>query len=329
MTSTNKPLQYHYIRIISDSLNSINWILGLFSLCELRLLPLVERIRKNCKLLYEGRSITTILQWTESHINTMGNDLADFLAKAATRIIQLDYAIYLQNVTVLNYTTSIRNKRLFTEKYPKFITNNWTCTSMQMDQNLIKSGFRNFWFDYVEYYNDITHQYNSYHKKNSWWGHIVHVSPNIRYRKDFKRYTRLEMSIINNARCNRLHLNSHLYYIGIINSPHCVLCSDLPETNTHYLLNCPMFHLERSILFDKLETIHCTYFGINTISWKEIKTNQSFMLQFLLFPIGWASVDTMHVAVTDALLSYIKSTKRFTKEFNQQQLLQNSHINNI
>ena len=53
-------------------------------------------------------------------------------------------------------------------------------------------------------------------------------------------------------------LNSFLFKINVVNSPHCLFCLNTIETPNHYLLVCPRYVLHRNKLFSRL-----TELGLN------------------------------------------------------------------
>ncbi|KAF8551746.1 hypothetical protein OG21DRAFT_1466738, partial [Imleria badia] len=77
-------------------------------------------------------------------------------------------------------------------------------------------------------------------------------------------------------------LNSHLHRIKRSPSPHCASCPDEIETVRHYLLDCPQFARERSLLTRSLR-------------------KSTLDIPFLVS-------DT---AATTAVLNFINATKRF------------------
>ena len=57
-------------------------------------------------------------------------------------------------------------------------------------------------------------------------------------------------------RMNCSKLNAHLCYLHVIEAPDCNCGFDYENTN-HYLLSCPLYTLERNILFTCLENLGC------------------------------------------------------------------------
>ena len=57
-------------------------------------------------------------------------------------------------------------------------------------------------------------------------------------------------------RCTKL--NAHLFNLNIVDSSSCN-CGHLVEDTNHYLLNCPLYTLERSILFNNLNLLGCDF----------------------------------------------------------------------
>ena len=105
-------------------------------------------------------------------------------------------------------------------------------------------------------------------------------------------YTGHRESAIHHARL-RMHcssLNEHLYSKNIVENPACV-CGESEDTH-HFILTCPLYHRQRSLLFDSLSLI--TRPDLNT----------------LLFGNGALSDDANH-QVFNHVQTYISKTKRF------------------
>lgn len=69
-----------------------------------------------------------------------------------------------------------------------------------------------------------------------------------------KRDTSVKLAQLR-MKCSKL--NSHLFGLHVIDSPACQ-CGFNHEDTNHYLLNCPLYTLERNVLYDKLADIEVT-----------------------------------------------------------------------
>ena len=136
--------------------------------------------------------------------------------------------------------------------------------------------------------------------KRKWWCYrYLHVS--IRYlRKIMIKllfpllfYQGHRAPAIQHARL-RMHCSSlkeHLYSKNIINSPLC-LCGGI-ENTTHYLLFCPLFNVQRTVLLNNLPAT------------ASVTTNT------LLFGMDTLDHDT-NSTIFEHVQHYITTTKRFT-----------------
>ena len=51
------------------------------------------------------------------------------------------------------------------------------------------------------------------------------------------------------------NLNHHLFNLHVIESPFCSVCKNIMEDNFHYFFVCPLYHIERNVLFSQVNNI--------------------------------------------------------------------------
>jgi hypothetical protein len=65
--------------------------------------------------------------------------------------------------------------------------------------------------------------------------------------------SRPQCSILTQLRTGHIGLNAHLFRFHLAPSPDCALCF-VPETVSHFLLACPLYHRARRALITRLGT---------------------------------------------------------------------------
>ena len=90
------------------------------------------------------------------------------------------------------------------------------------------------------------------------------------------------------------NLKGHLYCLHVIDSPMCACGHDMEDCN-HYLLHCPLYHIERNIMFNSL---------LNLIPREQIK------VEILLHGSEHHPLCT-NLKIIHSLQMYIKESARF------------------
>eukprot|EP01083_Nonionella_stella_P053553 141635_1 len=85
---------FNTIRIISDSKTSLNWIAGSYRIKEKRIYDIVQRIGDTMCYINQHMDVDIRMQWTKAHVQTVGNELADGLAKEAVELINEQWMPY-------------------------------------------------------------------------------------------------------------------------------------------------------------------------------------------------------------------------------------------
>eukprot|EP01083_Nonionella_stella_P306899 1076653_1 len=85
---------FNTIRIISDSKTSLNWIAGSYRIKEKRIYDIVQRIGDTMCYINQHMDVDIRMQWTKAHVQTVGNELADELAKEAVELINEQWMPY-------------------------------------------------------------------------------------------------------------------------------------------------------------------------------------------------------------------------------------------
>ena len=67
--------------------------------------------------------------------------------------------------------------------------------------------------------------------------------------KHFSRGSKVGNTLLTRLRVGRSTLPSHLYSIGLIDSPQCQ-CGHKDCNISHFILDCPLYNIERQTLFD-------------------------------------------------------------------------------
>ena len=256
----SKYLNNHTIRIISDSIVSINWIIEKWYIKDLRIYKLVKQIRKQIIKYYKhNNNNTIIMQWVKSHNNTMGNELADKYAKNGVNII-------------LNNINDLKKIKQFNKK---FIVNKWQCTSAKMNKNVTKKNVLNHYKE--SFQQNIQNSSND----NLWKTFNIQFNKNLR--SDLKHMNRKNSIILNRFRCNRIYLNYYMKHkMKISNSDLCMNCNEnKQETSYHYIFECKAYDNIRLEFLNKLKDHYIFYCNVNDY---KINTHNRILFKFLLFP---------------------------------------------
>ena len=98
------------------------------------------------------------------------------------------------------------------------------------------------------------------------------------------------------------HLNYHLFAIHKIESPECK-CGHHKEDTTHFLLHCPDYQLQRTIMFNEISlTLNVNF--INVTPRRQVDT--------LLFGTDLDSGDGTAVAVALSFQKFLLASNRFS-----------------
>eukprot|EP01083_Nonionella_stella_P183258 661735_1 len=272
------------IRIISDSLNALNWLTNRWKPKEMRTYDLCVRIRAEIININKILEIPVIVQWTRSHTGTMGNDVADFFARCGVQKINKGFP--------------------FLHSYPHYINDNWTATSRRSDRNALIKSTNTVWQNH--YHNELLKAKLKAEQKNndSWW---VSHKPEITkaFRKDFKILNRFQLKLVNEARTNRLWLNNLRMDRGDLHHSNCTNCDEgrqnrYDEDIQHYLLHCDAYAKHRTDLFKHMVDTH--------EDWDE--WTDSMKLKIIFATDGTTEA---HTNATMKLAAYLVDTKRFNK----------------
>ena len=290
------------IRIISDSMTSLKWISGIWMPNEKRIYDLILLIRSSIISINHYMECPVLLHFVKAHKGTIGNEMADFLANAAVFDAQQNYM-----------EKPKREQDQFRDNNRSFLINSWSATSVKMDKNVLKRTWDIIWHNH--YHAELLKKSEESDRKNkaiSWWNREMTVTPHPQFRRDFKRFTRLEMKLINLSRLNKLYLKDLLYDAELSCSNICDYCNeDEKEDIFHYFLKCPNYKKERKIMITELDEIYEEVHrdGESLRYWSD-----SYTLKLLLFPCLMEMNKKRQNLISDILNNYITSTKRFLKD---------------
>ena len=112
--------------------------------------------------------------------------------------------------------------------------------------------------------------------------------------------SRLGNKLLTRLRLGRTFLNSHGYAIGKVKSPEC-LCHNRNETTKHFMLECWLYTVERTSLFDQMNEFVT---GFDRLSQKN-------KLDILLF--GYSDPEFLPISakINFVVQKFIIQTKRF------------------
>ena len=232
----DKKHGYNCIKIITDSLNCIQWIAGNYKIRSKGLFELVLSIRKLADKLSD-RNIKLIIQFVRGHTDCLGNEASDRLAKEGAQ-----------------------NIRKCAEK-DKFEYDPWSGYSHKAIRNEIKRKvIKKMDIDFDNEYNNII-------------GSKKFVKYFSKYRCEFERKNMdiIKLSNIIKARTNINRLKYFLFNklnIGI--NDECMNCNkNCKDTTEHLFMECNHFDKERYILCEELNKLYYKYKDIEKTIFNE------------------------------------------------------------
>ena len=113
------------------------------------------------------------------------------------------------------------------------------------------------------------------------WNELPSESRNIEYvtgaLKTKSNILYYEGSRVNNIKHAQLRmqcskLNAHLFSLHVVDSPQCICGHDL-EDSEHFLLNCPLYLVQRQEMLQKLNQLHVANVDLDTLLFGDTKTD--------------------------------------------------------
>ncbi len=182
---------------------------------------------------------------------------------------------------------------------------------MKQDKNKLKKTWENIWINYnkceMEKHNKQNKKNNN---PNSWWTYTIAPTPHKEYRNDYKHHSRFHLKLLNLSRLNKLYLNDLLYSAKLKQTNICKHCNENKIENIyHYFFHCKHYEKQRDIMWKVVKNnldpdIHELDYHIY---------NYHTQLHRKLLPISSSLNSQAHRNITNAVIKYIISTKRFQK----------------
>eukprot|EP01083_Nonionella_stella_P207306 753240_1 len=200
-TTTNP---FDTIRIISDSQTSLNWIAGSYRIKEKRIFDILRRIRDTMCYINQHMNVKIRIQWTKSHVQTIGNELADELAKEAVEVIKEQWIPY----NTFNWTDKNcgdistafdgainKKKRMdFMTKYPTFNDQPWDMISKKATRNEIIKANEQLW---IKIYTQTCQKHSD---ANQWCKQYEILEWDKQWRNDASYMNRIQYKWLNDLR---------------------------------------------------------------------------------------------------------------------------------